>query len=357
MNVVYDISIIPLLHISLIVLLLAIFSVNIYLKTNIKTDLYLAICFGLIFILPLSIYSANGYERIRFWSSPYHIAALTVLLTMLVVHWLVEKRSLQECLPLILLTGIIGFAIIIPSIISVFICAAAFIFYAIWLFYRSKNNGEFVRIIFFIAMGICIAIGQIALSKPFIFLYSLTLLSLLVYESLRYLNRVVLLMKNAGINSITDPLTGLFNRGYLLKKSEQLIKRNGLLNVIFIDIDDFKQLNDTRGHDYGDFILIQVSTILRDLLKDKGYACRFGGEEMVGLILTGDMKSLKKIAENFRERVKQKVGVTVSVGIASSIELASEPDEDLHLRTIKKADERMYFAKINGKNRVVSEDV
>jgi len=357
MNVTYDITILPLLHVSLILLLLVIFSIHIYIKTNIKTDLYLAVCFGVIFILPLSLF-VSGEERMPFWSRPYHVAALTALLTMSVVYWLAEKRTIQQCLPLMLLTAFIAFTSILPNTISGFLCGFAFICYVIWQYYSyiSRKEGEILRIIFLLIIGICILIGHTTASKPFVFLYSMILLTSLIYETLRYFDRVVLLMKNAGITSIMDYTTGLFNKGYLMRKSEQLVKRHGKLNIMFSDIDNFKELNNTKGHEYGDIILIQVGSILKEILKGKGFACRFGGEEMVGLIPMGNLEEVKKIAEKFRERVEKEVGVTVSVGIASSTEISMKSDPDLHILTLRKADERMYLAKNNGKNQVVSSD-
>lgn len=117
MQIFYDISILPLLNMALILALLTLFSIHLYIKTGIKTDLYLAISFGIIFLLPLTLYTANG--EVEFWSRPYHLAGLSILLTILAVYWLAEKRTLSERLPLMILTAIIALITLIPSFIGV----------------------------------------------------------------------------------------------------------------------------------------------------------------------------------------------------------------------------------------------
>ncbi|MCM3390202.1 GGDEF domain-containing protein (plasmid) [Ureibacillus chungkukjangi] len=353
MQFFYDISILPLLNMALILALLTLFSTHLYIKTGIKTDLYLAISFGIIFLLPLTIYTANG--EVEFWSRPYHLAGLSSLLTILAVYWLAEKRTLSERLPLIILTAFIALLTLLPSFIGGLAFGLAYLIYSIWLFYRRQQgyDSELIRSLFFMVIAVCVLLGQITQSLAFIFLYSLVLLSLLIYETLRYFDRVVLLVRNAGISSITDNLTGLFNKSYLLKKTAQLVQRKVPISIIFADIDNFKSLNDTKGHEYGDIILREVGGMLKEVLNNKGLSCRFGGEEMVGIVTNGDAN---KLAEIFRERVEKEIGVTVSVGVAHSNELTQEPLEDLHNRTIKKADFRMYAAKNNGKNRVVLDD-
>lgn len=76
----------------------------------------------------------------------------------------------------------------------------------------------------------------------------------MLIETRYYFVRVAKLMRNAGMNSIKDPLTNLYNKGFLFRKTEQLIKQQPI-SIIFIDIDNFKTLNDTKGHDYGDQVL------------------------------------------------------------------------------------------------------
>lgn len=99
------------------------------------------------------------------------------------------------------------------------------------------------------------------------------------------------------MNSIKDPLTNLYNKGFLFRKTEQLIKQQPI-SIIFIDIDNFKTLNDTKGHDYGDQVLCQVGMVLKEVLENKGYFCRFGGEEMVGILIDGNAI---KVAEQYRK--------------------------------------------------------
>lgn len=352
MKIIYDITIFPLLYIPMILLILAIFSLHLYIKTQMKTDLYLSISFSSILLLSLIIFTANGAGRVLFWSKPFHLAALTVFLTILAVQWLAEKRSTSDRLPLIFLVVILALALITPALLGGFIIAFAFLLYAGYLFYRYKVGKalESVQMALFVAVAVEIVMGTILDSQAFQFLFSATVVALLMYEAVHYFDRVVSLLRNAGLNSITDTLTNLYNKGFLMRKTEQLIQKCEI-GIIFIDIDNFKQLNDTSGHEYGDKILIKVGETLKYLLEGKGFACRFGGEELCAIVTNG---KAGEIAEKFRKVVKEEAGVTVSVGVAVSSEI--EDGTERAQRLIKKADHRMYAAKQNGKDCVYTSD-
>lgn len=149
------------------------------------------------------------------------------------------------------------------------------------------------------------------------------------------------MMNSAGVNSITDPLTGLYNKRFLMTKAEQLVAKQSI-SIIFTDIDNFKELNDQKGHDMGDSVLKEVAKALKETVANHGFACRYGGEEIVSLITNGNPI---EIAENFRKKV-EKIGTTVSVGVASG-------KKDTKW-IINQADKNMYEAKNTGKNRVIS---
>lgn len=354
MQITYEISMLPLLNITVILVLLTVFTTHMYIKTNIRTDLHLACSFALISLLPLTLYrSINSLStHVAFWSKPYHVAGLVVLLTTLVIYWLAEKRELSERLPLIVITVIIAFSIVLPEILSGITFAITFLLFGIWQYYQAIKGYklEIVRIIFYITIAFTTIVGIVFISNAFAFVYSLLILGLLLYETLRYFDRVVTLLRNAGINSITDSLTGLFNKGFLMKKVEQLVNRQDI-NIIFSDIDNFKILNDTKGHDYGDKVLINVGKLMKEVMGNNALICRYGGEEMVAIVISGDAV---KLAEQFRERVEKELKVTVSIGVASSKELQGL--ERLGMRTITCADKRMYIAKNTGKNKVINID-
>lgn len=354
MQLTYDITIMPLLALFIIMLCLTMLTVRMYLKTNIRTDLFLAISFAVITIIPLTLYWKTGEQA--FWSKPFHLALLTVLCVTLVIYWLGEKRSLAERIPYTVLTVLVAITFILPSSFLVAIILGFSLFVtAIYLYVNAVRGGkvENVRLVLYVILGISIVIGGILSTNAFAMIYSLALLCLMLYEMIRYTDRLIGLLKNVGTYSMTDPLTRVYNKGYLLKKSAQLVEKQAI-SVIFGDIDSFKKLNDTKGHEYGDEVLIKVAAVFKNvLLKKQGTAFRYGGEELVGIVIA-DLEDTAKLAEQFRVAVEKEVGVTISLGVANSEEISKSYRPRLELDTIKLADERMYISKKTGKNKVTS---
>ena len=156
--------------------------------------------------------------------------------------------------------------------------------------------------------------------------------------------------------STTDALTGLYNRRFLdAALSSEFIRaqRNQTaLSVLMIDIDHFKQFNDTHGHDQGDRVLQMVARILRETARPFDFPCRYGGEEYV-LILPGMAgEAALQLAESLRVKVAQTgvdgLQVQISLGLASYPVIQSAAAEAL----IEAADAALYRAKESGRNRV-----
>jgi diguanylate cyclase (GGDEF)-like protein len=158
-------------------------------------------------------------------------------------------------------------------------------------------------------------------------------------------DRVVELLQAVYQSAITDGLTGLYNRRYFVNRISEHINRRNKISVIFCDIDNFKKLNDTQGHQKGDEILRQVAKIMMEESDDIGVAGRYGGEEMV-IMLTDPTINTKDFAENLRKRIDSETIVTVSVGYSTYTEGSSSQE------LIKQSDHAMYHAKKTGKNRV-----
>lgn len=119
-----------------------------------------------------------------------------------------------------------------------------------------------------------------------------------------------------------------------------------------MDIDFFKKVNDTYGHDIGDMILKGVSLIIRDVLRVSDYPFRWGGEEFIILCPSTTLQEIKVLAERLRERIAENdfsihKHVTVSIGITQYHE--SEAVDEM----IKRADQALYHAKESGRNRVI----
>jgi two-component system cell cycle response regulator len=164
--------------------------------------------------------------------------------------------------------------------------------------------------------------------------------------------------------AITDPLTGLYNRRYmeshLATLIEQAAARGKPLAALVIDIDYFKAVNDTHGHDAGDEVLREFATRIRKAIRGIDLACRYGGEEFVIVMPETDMAVATIVAERLRRRVATErfaiqqgtasIDVTISIGIAS-LDAAGESAAGI----LKRADQALYRAKRDGRNRVVAD--
>jgi len=166
------------------------------------------------------------------------------------------------------------------------------------------------------------------------------LLFILLFE------RIVELMQAIYNSSITDGLTRLYNRKFFYNRVTQYVQRHLPIAILFSDIDNFKKLNDTKGHQMGDDVLKQVAQILKDEAEECGIAGRYGGEEMVVMVTDPGVK-MEEFAERVRKRIESETIVTASIGFSKYKNGLSA--EEL----IKQADEAMYKAKTTGKNKVV----
>ncbi|MEX0409212.1 PleD family two-component system response regulator [Aquibium sp. LZ166] len=162
--------------------------------------------------------------------------------------------------------------------------------------------------------------------------------------------------------AVTDGLTGLHNRRYLDSHLQTLfdraMSRRRPLSVMITDLDRFKAINDTFGHDGGDAVLREFARRLRKNVRGIDLACRFGGEEFVVVMPDTDGAIAEKVAERVRSEIERAVfevgagegvPVTVSVGVAT-LNRAGDSVETL----MKRADDALYEAKNGGRNRVVA---
>ena len=163
--------------------------------------------------------------------------------------------------------------------------------------------------------------------------------------------------------AVTDGLTGLHNRRYLDSHLATLFERarnrRRPLSLMITDIDRFKSINDTYGHDAGDEVLREFATRLRKNVRGIDLACRMGGEEFVVVMPDTDGAIAEKVAERIRAQIAdtpfaiggdgQTIPVTVSVGVAAMM-----PGADTVEAMLKRADIALYEAKNGGRNRVVA---
>ncbi|TCS81292.1 sensor domain-containing diguanylate cyclase [Tepidibacillus fermentans] len=152
--------------------------------------------------------------------------------------------------------------------------------------------------------------------------------------------------------AITDYLTGLYNRSFLDSKMQESQKNDELGSLILFDIDDFKKINDTFGHQIGDQILIQFANILEGSIRSTDIASRWGGEEIALYLPQIDTDIALQIGKRILKRVGQETSpkITASAGIATW----KQGDKDLSvISLVRHADQALYAAKHKGKNQVI----
>lgn len=190
-----------------------------------------------------------------------------------------------------------------------------------------------------------------------------------VEKRLRYVNdklhgqliEIGLLQSKLREQAIRDPLTNLFNRRYLEETLDREMSRAARENypicIIMMDIDHFKRVNDTYGHEAGDLVLRAISDALCDQSRRGDFACRYGGEEFVIVMPNINLETAYERAENLRQtlnllRVSYEVyslGVTISMGIACYPENGQTRET-----VLRAADQAMYAAKEAGRDHILS---
>jgi two-component system cell cycle response regulator len=163
--------------------------------------------------------------------------------------------------------------------------------------------------------------------------------------------------------AVTDALTGLHNRRYMETHLAALAEQAGAtgrpLSLVLVDIDNFKSINDTYGHDAGDRVLRQFASRFRRNTRSIDLACRIGGEEFVVVMPDSGLERACQMAERLRECIaaepfqpdgETRLTVTASVGVAT----LAQPQGSLDA-LFKRADQALYVAKRGGRNRVVAD--
>jgi len=156
----------------------------------------------------------------------------------------------------------------------------------------------------------------------------------------------------------TDFLTDLYNRKHFFERLEELVslkKRKDCLNIgiIFADIDFFKTINDTYGHDTGDLVLIKFSQMLKESLRKEDIISRIGGEEFCIIVQCGTDNCLTNISEKLRKNCESMIFDNIDIKLTASFGATFYRVEEEIDSTIKRADENMYKAKDTGRNKVI----
>ena len=158
--------------------------------------------------------------------------------------------------------------------------------------------------------------------------------------------------------SITDPLTGAYNRTgasqYIKAAQDELKSKDLGFSMIFLDIDHFKSINDTYGHDAGDKVLIELSALMQKNIRASDSFIRWGGEEFVIICRYTQINEAKRVAEKLRELISTSIHIGERV-ITSSFGVVeiNETSETAMNEAFKAVDIALYQAKSTGRNKVV----
>jgi len=168
------------------------------------------------------------------------------------------------------------------------------------------------------------------------------------------------LMQSLKDASMHDPMTNLYNRRFLEGYLDTLIatvqRQKSSVGILMCDVDFFKQVNDTYGHEVGDKVLVKVADILKRTIRTSDLAIRFGGEEFVALLIGADEESSMAVAERMRKTMEDNVFQTGSGPLKKTISIGVSlfpVDGDAFWGCVKFADVAMYQAKETGRNKIL----
>ena len=186
--------------------------------------------------------------------------------------------------------------------------------------------------------------------------------AMLMKEYQSELNEINNMLENQNkeyeVMASTDSLTGLYNRHKFLElylsSYTSMVQRGGSMSLVMLDIDYFKRVNDTYGHNMGDKVLIQVSHLLLKVLRNIDIVCRWGGEEFILLLPTATLENAVYLAEKLRENMHN-LDVEKISNLSASFGVTEVRVGDDMQEVINRADKALYLAKNSGRNCVKTE--
>jgi len=174
-------------------------------------------------------------------------------------------------------------------------------------------------------------------------------------EQIKVLNRLVL----------TDPLTGLHNYRHFshsLDQEMERCRRSGQpCCLIMVDLDHFKQVNDSYGHEVGNQVLVQTAELIQNSLRKLDIACRYGGEEFILILPNTGLSDAVRVAERVREMIENKPLVLpghrlINLSASLGVDIFHRQDSDTPEVFTARVDAQLYHAKESGRNRVCCSD-
>lgn len=283
----------------------------------------------------------------------YNMLYFEVMLHVILATWMVGK----DC----------GFALYCIAIIPI----AYFCYYGMVTEKQGKNFFPFsytlLSILIYILLekwsGAPVYVLDAKICKLFFHVnYAITLLASVFFMSTFIIYMLSLqeklIRQNATLEvlSMTDTLTGLGNRRIVEEFDQDLASKEAVYCAILADIDDFKRINDTYGHDCGDAVLVMVSRSFREEIRKNDIVCRWGGEEILVILPFCSLENAEKVAQKIREKIgstvvefeQNQVNVSLTYGVAESTE-----GQDVE-KVIRMADRYLYYGKQHGKDQIIS---
>lgn len=185
-------------------------------------------------------------------------------------------------------------------------------------------------------------------------LFSIIIILLVVFYYLELQKKIAYETQRAAImyqKSVKDAMTGVYNHQYLMSTLKEYV---GLYTLLLLDIDDFKDINDTYGHQAGDMVIKTVAQRALSTIRKTDILGRYGGDEFLVILFDCEEKNGFKIAKTLKEAIEEPITLSsgISLSISLSIGLHTRGDEEGD-EVLKKADEALYHTKRIGKGRIV----
>lgn len=245
------------------------------------------------------------------------------------------------------------------------ICILIYIIY--FIFNVRKSSKLYIFLLSFIFLGIYTSYailiefkgGYFTINSPFLYMSILATLPMLlgfdaIHDKERLLAKEKKLREEAFIASMSDDLTGAWNKRFLKIKMEEI---NEDATAAMLDIDSFKEINDTYGHRFGDHVIKEIASTIMNNIRKNDYLCRYGGDEFIIILQDTTVNDANKVMKHIQHLIdnqyfeveKKSINVSFSIGITKPLK-DENPNDFLH-----RLDLKMYEAKNKGKNRIISD--
>ena len=294
--------------------------------------------------------AGKDYEKIKFNIVIFFIIIVysAILWTVATLSWLCYAPPTYEYVSLVFIVGIIngGTISLSPIYVAYLIYFNLLLFPQLILFASYGDRAHSAVIVFSVVF------------IPYIYMISKSMHNNIIKEidANEILEENVIKLKEI---SITDPLTNIGNRRYFFDASENIFKlsmrENIDISLLMMDIDFFKKINDTYGHQFGDVVLVKTAENIKNMTRASDIFCRVGGEEFALLLYNASRENGLKIAGNICEMIDKTTiehdGISLNITISIGLSTSSEEFDTIPLMC-KGADEKLYLAKEAGRNCV-----